>query len=362
MPSLRLCLLLLGLVALVPASERPQVEEFEAPRPDDFILLANRHRLPGYIVARDDDADPPTVTIRTRSGLMVLPRSALATVSSGFAARQAALADDDHEERVVLAREALHNGRSQEAFDLLSQIPSQHLGLEGLRLLATLTDALKGNDDIEAVLDLYRRYRDAGGRDPLILQRLETLEGLLREYEQALAGHRQQREEMRIDDGYEAADGWTSEDPQWANPSTPTVVDSPDGLQRVLRIAYVGGSEDKAAILRRWRLDPSNSPILQMSVSNPGDASISLSVAVKTGDNWEYFESRPYPIRPGEDWSQISFDLSGSDFKSESSNWRHSSNIANLHDIKELQVQIHNGRRDGTLYINNMGFAARSGD
>jgi len=324
----------------------------------DVVILSNRHRLEGTVVAEDRDS----LTIETKSGTLVIDRDQVADIDAGFTRRKAALAPGDYQAHLELVRWCLTRNRKNDALDLIARFAdSEDLDLEGLRHLARLTDELRS---WEEALPLYRRYRDLGGKDPALLARLEQIEQILADYEARLQEVDQQRENVQVAEGLEAKATWLPEDQRWANPVDVQMV-SADGIpDKVLQLDYQSADPKKKATVR-WRqsLDTRASNRLVMRVNNPAETPVALSIAVKAGGDWTYFESRNQQVPADSNWHRVEFDLGGSDFKSGASDWQHQAAIDKPEDIRELQLQIHNGRLDGTLFINDMGFlGAESGN
>ena len=88
---------------------------------------------------------------------------------------------------------------------------------------------------------------------------------------------------------------------------------------------------------------------------NEGKSPITVSVAVKCGDQWAYFESRSQQIQ-SDTWQVVAFDLQDKSFKSEASNWQHSVAVGDLGQVRELQLQVHNGKNNSAMLFNQLGF------
>lgn len=325
----------------------------------DRIQLTNGHRIHGVIdlsdeATRSDETAPLLVT--TRSGSIALPRELIASIDYGFENRRLLLAADDLAGHIELARWAMANNRSADAYQLLIRFASHpDLDVGTLRLLARLTDELRGAQE---AIDLYRRYRDAGGNDAPTLARLADLEDALARHAAAMAAwQREQAEREPIAEGLESQGSWASDNPQWANPTQVQPVRSPTGNTR-LRIAFQGGEHHKASARYPSTLDVRGQPILRMHVLNPGERPAPMSIAVKTGDQWTYFESRAYNVPADNAWHTIDFDLAAADFKCAASQWQPNTTVADPDDVKELQIQVHNGNGAGEVYIDGIGFLA----
>jgi hypothetical protein len=107
-------------------------------------------------------------------------------------------------------------------------------------------------------------------------------------------------------------------------------------------------------VRRIIKLSVTDDSVLTFYAQNPGEKPINISVAVKTGSTWEFHESPLMRVKPG-DFQQLKFDLKMSNFKSLATSWANTGKIANLDDVKELQLLIY-AKTDGSLLIQNMGF------
>ena len=163
-----------------------------------------------------------------------------------------------------------------------------------------------------------------------------------------------------ISEGLEKKTNWRSENQKWAN--TVTVKNHPidmggNRINTVLQADYEGGDKHKASIVLASKIDIREQNLFTFYVSNPSNKPMRISVAVKCGDRWDYFESRTKTVTPQSVWEEISFDLKRSDFKSQASDWKHEDAINEPHNIREIQILMHNGRENGTLMIDGIGFS-----
>ena len=324
----------------------------------DSIHLSNGHTIYGEILS---DEGERTINVKTRGGILTLKKEMVLKVVLSFARRKAQLEPTDYLGHLTLALWAESKGRYQDAYDLLRPFAySNEITHEGLRLLAELSDRLR-QDTPEMILNNYRRYQQRGGKNANTLARHQELENIYQNWQKKAKEVALHNDSIVIDEGMEVRGNWQSEDPKHSNPISASLTTDPgNSLDRVLKFSYKGGKEYKAVCRRKWALNVSKNHKLSFEVFNAGSKPVSISVAVKSSDKWIYFESKPWPIKAEQSWQPVVFDLLANDFKSEASNWAHTTRIKDPSEIREVQLQIHNQRDDGVLYLNNMGFL--SGD
>lgn len=347
-------LVILSALTLAPlAAESPPVRVGE-----DLVILSNRHRITGYLLAETEHE----VTIRTAGGTLRIPAHLVARTEPGFQRRLDALAADDHDGHLRLARWCLARDRRDDALTVLKAIRAHPaITPTTLALLARLTDEIDG---AEAALPIYRAWRDAGGDDPETRERLAQLEAVAAENASKQQAYERELAARTVKEGLESTRRWTPEDPKWANPVRARVVEAPqsDG-DRVLRLSFDGAADDrhrKAAIRWREQLDVRGSNVLYFEVSNVSDRALPISIAVKSGEDWAYYESTTQNVAGDGRWQALEFDLTAPIYKCAEDDYRsHAYRVAATDDIREIQIQVHNGTRDGHLFLNNLGFLSK---
>lgn len=343
---------------------KPQASP-EDPGKLDVIVLLNGHSLRGTIDL-DTETGPDYVAIKTTTGgRLVLAKSAIRHLDLGFDTRRKALKPDDWEGRLALVQWCLQQPGTDyrsKALEVLRECRSRcEADLEGLRLLAMLIDEQAGG--AEEALALYQRYRDQGGKDQATLDRLKTLEEQQSSWKDLLAKSLQDIKELppappepEVVDGLEAQTDWKAESPQYANRVDVQVVRQEVSKDRWLQLIYQGGDRYKAAVILGCQLDLRTKHLLRMRISNPNQDPVRISIAVKTGANYRYFETN-YQAVPSDQqkFHQLEFDLTAKAFKCDADNFRTFSHaVADPGDVRELQIQIHNQRRDGKVLINDL--------
>ncbi len=324
----------------------------------DMIVLKNGQRIAGKI---DPNADvgPDQIAINTGNGILRLPKDAIAIEDLSFEARKARLAKDDLNGLVALAMWCRSKGMAAEALELLEKaIRHKEVTLATRAVHARLVDEIKGP---EKALELYRRYRKDGGDDPLTISRLDQLEAAIAAYEKQKDSVSAAPPAPKIATSLQAgleSKGWNNEALQWSNPVRPQIINitTEAGIIPALKIDFKGGDKDKATIKRSARLTIGQDSVLTFMAQNSGKKPLSIAIAVKTGSKYIFHESPQQLINNSEDFQKLRFDLKAANFKSAASNWENNTPIADLNDVKEIQLLIYNGKQDGTLVISSMGF------
>ncbi|MBA3699488.1 MAG: tetratricopeptide repeat protein [Planctomycetes bacterium] len=329
----------------------------------DVVVLKNGQRISGTL---DPSADigPDQVAIKTSNGILRLPRSAIASEDLGFDARKARLAKDDLAGHLGLAAWCRAQGMNTEALALLDRaVRLKDVPLAARALHARLVDEDEKRGPQKA-LELYRRYKQDGGDDPLTLQRLAQLEKAIADFEAqsnaVTSAPAVPKAVPTIQGGLESK-GWDNEAPQWSNPVRPQIITVPTdaGVTPALKIEFKGGTQEKATIKRTAHLTIGDDSVLTFFALTPGDKPLSIAIGVKTGSKYLFHESPQQQVKPGQEFQKLRFDFKAANFKSAASSWNYNTRVGDLNDVKEIQLLIYNGSADGVLIISNMGFPAK---
>ncbi len=339
----------------------------------DIVILTNEQRFLGTVLS--NQPDPAWVAINTGSGVLRIARDRVARVEYGLTARMGRVKGDDLAALVDLAYWCRANARNPQALELLTKavaLPGCELKTRGL--YAQLVDEQEGADK---ALPLYIAYRNAGGTDAELLARLAELEAARSAWEEqmralgldpgassAAGAPMAAATSSAVEEGYEKYK-WDPDSPEWSSPAKPTLVTlvTPEGPRRVMQVDVEPHpskpSVDKAAIVLRRPLALRSGAKLTMLVANRGTNDLRLGIAVKSGAEWTYFESKAQPVaatKSGQEFSLFSFDLGAADFKAQSSGWAYSARISNLEQVRELQILLHNGSKSGSVWIAGIAF------
>jgi len=321
---------------------------------EDLVLLTNGQRLIGTLDSAVEPK-PGTVAIRTSSGLLRIRSDLVARVDESYATRRAKVSDTDAEGLVVLAKWCLTKGMKTEALELLSLVMKiAVVPVEARGLYAQLIDELKGP---EAALPLYQFYRAATGSDPAILARLKELEDVDRAARGEANDPVPSAAVPTVPDFMEAK-GWNGESLQWSNPVTAKIIPLPTdkGTNTVVELTFTGGDKDKMAVKRPLAgVTLGENGEVAMFACNRSKAPMRMSLALKTG-NYIFHESQTLVLPADAAWHEVRINLHSKDWKCEASKWAYTSEVANLNDLKEMQVLVYNGKADGVLLLDSIDF------
>jgi hypothetical protein len=148
--------------------------------------------------------------------------------------------------------------------------------------------------------------------------------------------------------------GWKAGPPEHGNPATVRTLAEGDGAgAHALEVSFTGGAKDKAVIAHPLaKEDLAAHPGLAFTVANAGDQPVQVAIALKTGKGWLYHESRVslIPARTAAPVA-LSYDLEDAVYRTLATKWQPTSAIADLGELKEIQVVILNGSRAGAVTI-----------
>jgi hypothetical protein len=350
-----------GAVTTPPDKTQGEQPPTPASKPSELVL-ANGQRLTGTIVATLGDRD--FITIDTGSGTMRIRRALLASTGDpGLEERLAALKPRDLPGHLALARWCRDRALNDRALDLLRRaqaLPGFATTPDGIGLLARLLD--EAGRALEA-MPLYAAYRDAGGTDQTWLRRIAELEASKAAWE-AQNGPMAPTGSLpppapSAPTGLTA--NWERENEQYSNPVQVQVssLATARGDVPAIAVTVSPGARGKGALRRSVRLDLSgqDTSAFVLQVANPGSQPVALALAVKTG-NWVFFESTTQTVAPGPA-TELRFDLRATTYKSQSSDWNPTGKIAQLDDVRELQLLVYNGNAEAQLVLAQMAFGGR---
>ena len=341
---------------LADGSSVDQTEEKDPPGSRDQVHLRNGHVISGRVIATAADG---AVLVERGAGQMVIEGRLIDHVLPSFTSRLAALEPDDYEGHLALAKWATHHNRLADARNLIGRFAdSDQLDLEGLGLLAWLTDLDKEDGGPLTALPYYQRYAREGGQEARYLQRLAVIESKKAAFEAAHAQWQQQIDDIEVHEGLEAEQGWQAELEQYANPLTAQVGLLPnEHKNKGLFIQVGGGGQYKGSVRLASRHDRSRDPLVSFQVRNGSDRALPISIAVKTGDSWNYYESVAKTVPADEGWHELQFNLLDQTFKCHKDNYKkHSFAAGDIHDLREFQIQVHNGQEAAELWVDRIHF------
>jgi hypothetical protein len=159
-------------------------------------------------------------------------------------------------------------------------------------------------------------------------------------------------------EGLEGDGNWFAEKWSNADPCTLKIITDPETGNRMIAVQTTGtGTQDKFAFTRIGApLNLENSAKLSLRVFHDGSAKTRMAAAFCNA-TWEFFESKQRPI-PANAWTDVVFPLDNKDFKSEKTEWKHSTDIVGKDKITRITLMIY-GDRPKTMYVDSVGFVGR---
>ncbi|NQT20363.1 MAG: hypothetical protein HQ592_11705 [Planctomycetes bacterium] len=157
----------------------------------------------------------------------------------------------------------------------------------------------------------------------------------------------------QIRDSLEANGLWRAE--QWGSTATCEIVAQGDDDNKLLSITWTQRDKDKVAIRLSIDLDLTDNTKVTMDVYNDSDAPAGVGMAFNTLPGYQFFESTALSASVKK-WTSLEIDLTKKKFKCAATNWRHTANIANKDNVKDIFVLIYNRNPNGTMFVDNVRF------
>jgi len=144
---------------------------------------------------------------------------------------------------------------------------------------------------------------------------------------------------------------------RWSNPGTVrSVKDTGNERTVVLEGKYKSGAKDKTAFAYPINGNLDGKKALLFDVYNPEGRALQIAMAVVTGGNYEWYESKMVRAE-GKKWTLgMRFDLTESQWKSKQTGWAHRGKPDNLAATRNLVLLVYNYTSDGTIFIDNIRF------
>lgn len=90
---------------------------------------------------------------------------------------------------------------------------------------------------------------------------------------------------------------------------------------------------------------------LYMDIYNPG-APCQAAIAMRTGDGWDWHESEKITLESG--WNNISVFPRSPVWMCAANGWTFSSPVANLYNVKQLDILVYTSNNTGSIYVDNI--------
>ena len=151
----------------------------------------------------------------------------------------------------------------------------------------------------------------------------------------------------------EIAGPWTVQE-DWSADKT-TLAQEEGSPQETLSVTMEHRADTKNVVARYVTGDLSGWRYLVLDLDSRMSAGARVSIGLSTGKEWDYFESVPHYVRPGENPTVV-FDLQAATFKSRASDWQYAGVPQSMTEVQAVNVLFH-PLADGTIVIRNMQLA-----
>ena len=141
-------------------------------------------------------------------------------------------------------------------------------------------------------------------------------------------------------DGLEAKSGWDVED--WGDPAEIRIDDSAE-RGKVMHVKLQPGEKGKCALSLLLKKDLTKMKSFSLEAHHNSTAPLNVALAVRTGTDEKYFESRPVSVAPGRWKYDLKFDLTSKDYKSEATNWTHETKVSDLKSARRVTLLVQGG-------------------
>lgn len=156
-------------------------------------------------------------------------------------------------------------------------------------------------------------------------------------------------------DGLEAVPGWVVDD-SWCRPGRLTIR-SVKGRGKVMEVVCQGKSSKKLSLSLSRHVDTSKLTRMTLQVSSDTQAPLKVSVAFGAAPDWHMYETPVLTLKPGKSQHTLTFRLDRPQFKSESSDWKHTCELPNDGRIGKMMILVEGiPAAGGEVHIDNVRF------
>ncbi|MEN3013105.1 MAG: DUF5060 domain-containing protein [Endomicrobiia bacterium] len=122
--------------------------------------------------------------------------------------------------------------------------------------------------------------------------------------------------------------------------------------EKALKVDFENSDwSEKAQVMIEQFFDFSGVEKISMDIYNPNKETLLTTMALCTGDKWEWYESPEQRLVSG--WNkEVTFNLRSPNWKAERSGWRNIIKVENLKDVRRITLTFVGGR--GPVYIDNI--------
>ncbi|MCL4504716.1 MAG: cellulase family glycosylhydrolase [Chloroflexi bacterium] len=118
-----------------------------------------------------------------------------------------------------------------------------------------------------------------------------------------------------------------------------------------LQMLFDEGNQPKAIFHLDRRLDISGTQTVAFDLYNEDGAARAVGIALRSGAEQQWQESRPAPVKPGE--NAVQFDLGASAYKTAATNWQYSATLQALNDVRQLAIVVY-PNKSGSVYLDKL--------
>ena len=159
-------------------------------------------------------------------------------------------------------------------------------------------------------------------------------------------------------DGFESGLNWEVDNKAEAVVLTVVQTNATEGTHALL-IDFPKQGRDKVIVCHAVNRDLTSIGGLVLDATNPQSSALDVAIALQTGSNWEWFESKPVTLKPGLN-KNVRFDLTGKKFKSNRTKTldtalQYTDAVSNVAELQRINVLVYPGTAERVnLYLDNV--------
>ena len=117
--------------------------------------------------------------------------------------------------------------------------------------------------------------------------------------------------------------------------------------KKVLKLIYTADKKDKAAFKHLTYLGLAKDGKVRLHVYSGEDSPPKVGLAISTTRAYRWHESKPCDLKKG--WNKLEFSVGAKDWKTESSQWKHTAAVEPIDQVRAVDIVIYNGENSGVL-------------
>lgn len=151
--------------------------------------------------------------------------------------------------------------------------------------------------------------------------------------------------------GLEALRGWAVA--EWEDPGRISQMTLLAKGRSLMCVTTAGGDKGKTAAVLTRDMALAGKGSLRVAAYNPGPTAVQVAAAFWFSEGWVYYESPPQ-ILPAAAWKTLSFDLAAADYKTKSSDWKHTAALWKRDEAKQLALLIFGAGKPASVYFDGL--------